>query len=752
MNPLHISKVTQELNLREKQVIAVTVLLQEGGTVPFISRYRKEATGDLDEVAITQIRDRLQQLHELDERRSTILDTINKQGKLTDELKAKIEAAQTITVLEDLYLPYKPKKRTRATIAKEKGLESLAQLIFEQKDGVDPRAEAHKYIDAEKQVKTFEEALAGARDIMAEWINEDASARAQIRQLYLEQGIFESKLIKGKEEAGSKFKDYFDWQEPVKSAASHRILAMRRGEKEEFTTLRIRVDEEQALDILKNIFIKASNACSGQVLMALEDAFKRLLSLSIETEVRMLTKQKADLEAIKVFVDNLRQLLMASPLGQKNVLAIDPGYRTGCKVVCLDAQGKLLNNTVVFISQSDEQKEQSATAIKKLCQLFNIECIAIGNGTASRETDAFARSLKLPNIQVVMVNESGASIYSASDVAREEFPNHDVTVRGAVSIGRRLQDPLAELVKIDPKSIGVGQYQHDVDQALLKKSLDDIVISCVNQVGVEVNTASKELLMYVSGLGPALAKSIVEYRNEHGAFSAREDFKKVSRLSGKVFEQAAGFLRIRNAPYPLDASAVHPESYWVVDQMAKDLGCQVGDFISNENLYKKIQPSKYVSEKIGLPTLMDIIKELAKPGRDPRAQFDPVQFKEDVQTMEDLAPGMKLTGIVTNVTKFGAFVDIGVHQDGLVHISEISDKFVADPSDVLKVGQKVQATVVEVDLARKRVSLSMRSKPKEHSSAPAKSTTTSPKTKIDNKFPNNQQSTFTNKRKPLYDF
>ena len=750
VNPSHIIKVFEELNLREKQVVSVAVLLDEGSTVPFIARYRKEVTGNLDEVAITQIRDRLQQLHDLDERRSTVLESIAKQSKLTDELKAKIDAATTMTILEDLYLPYKPKRRTRATIAKEKGLEPLAQLIFEQKEGVDPRVEAEKFIgDSLKQtgtvaqlspfvqVSAIEEALAGARDIMAEWINEDATARSKIRQLYLDQGVFESKVIKGKETEGVKFKDYYDWQETVKSAPSHRVLAMRRGEKEEFLTLRIRVAEDQALNILKEIFIKAENLCANQVLMALEDGFKRLLSLSMETEIRLLTKQKADEEAIKVFADNLRQLLMASPLGQKNVLALDPGYRTGCKVVCLNSQGKLLNNAVIYVTQSDVEKEQAAATIKKFCQLFNIECVAIGNGTASRETDSFIRALKLPNIQTVMVNESGASIYSASDVAREEFPNHDVTVRGAVSIGRRLQDPLAELVKIDPKSIGVGQYQHDVDQGFLKKSLDDIVISCVNQVGVEVNTASKELLMYVSGLGPALAKAVVEYRNEYGAFASRDDFKRVPRLSGKAFEQAAGFLRIRGGSHPLDASSVHPESYWVVDQMAGDLGCQVGDLINDKKLRDKIQPSKYVSEKAGLPTLMDIVSELAKPGRDPRDQFEAVQFKEDVQTMEDLTTGMKLTGVVTNVTNFGAFVDIGVHQDGLVHISEISDKFVSNPSDILKVGQKVQVTVLEIDLARKRVSLSMRSKV----------SIASPGKAIIHRDLNEPK-----KRKPLYDF
>ncbi len=750
MNPSHIVKVSQELNLREKQVVSVAVLLEEGSTVPFISRYRKEVTGALDEVAITQIRDRLEQLKVLDERKRVILESIAKQGKLTDELKTKIEVALTMTILEDLYLPYKPKRRTRATIAKEKGLEPLAQIIFEQKDGIEPRKEAEKFIDEKTQVKTYEEALAGARDIIAEWINEDAPARAKIRQLYLEQGIFDSKVIKAKEADGIKFKDYYDWQEAVKTAPSHRILAMRRGEKEEFLTLRVRVEEETALDILEEIFLKSNNACSSQVEMAIEDSFKRLLALSIETEIRLITKQKADEEAIKVFVENIRQLLMAAPLGQKNVLAVDPGYRTGAKVVCLNAQGKLIHNTVIYVTHSDAERENAAATIRKLYQLFNIECIAIGNGTASRETEGFIRSLKLPNVQTVMVNESGASIYSASDVAREEFPDYDVTVRGSVSIGRRLQDPLAELVKIDPKSIGVGQYQHDVDQSLLKKSLDDVVISCVNQVGVEVNSASKELLMFVSGVGPALAKAMVEYRNEHGAFASREDLKKIPRLSGKAFEQAAGFLRIRGGSHLLDSSAVHPESYWVVDQMAKDLGMPLKDLMSDEKLRVKIQPSKYVSDKIGLPTLMDIINELAKPGRDPRALFDPVQFKEDIQTMDDLKPGLKLTGIVTNVTKFGAFVDIGVHQDGLVHISEISDKFVSDPADLLKVGQKVEVVVVEVDLIRKRISLSMRQKPRE-AQVPLKPTVPL-KVALSGKVAINRDFNVPAKRKPLYDF
>ena len=708
MNPVHIIKITKELNLQERQVSTTAGLLAEGSTVPFIARYRKEATGALDEVAIAAIRDRLQQLQQLDERKAAVLESIEKQGKLTDELKEKINNVETMAVLEDLYLPYKPKRRTRATMAREKGLEPLAQMIFEQKPGVDPKIEAAKFINEELKVVSIDEALAGARDIIAEWVNEDAKARGAIRQLYLEKGLFDSKVIKGKEQDGIKFKDYYDWQEAVKVAPSHRVLAMRRGEKEEFLMLRIVVPEEEALSILKDMFIKKnSSLCASQVEMAVEDSFKRLLSLSMETEIRLLTKEEADLEAIKVFAENLRQLLMASPLGQKNILAIDPGFRTGCKVVCLDAQGKLLHNTTIYISQSEEQHEQAAKTVKDLCRLYHIECIAVGNGTAGRETESFVRSLKIADIQIVMVNESGASIYSASDVAREEFADYDVTVRGSVSIGRRLQDPLAELVKIDPKSIGVGQYQHDVDQPKLKKSLDDVVISCVNQVGVEVNSASKQLLMYVSGLGPALAAALVEYRNAHGVFDSREGLKKVPKLGSKAFEQAAGFLRIRAAQNPLDASGVHPESYGIVEKMAQDLGVAVPDLMKDEGLRKKIDVHKYVTATVGLPTLLDIKDELAKAGRDPRAKFESVQFKEGVEKMEDLLPGMELNGVVTNITNFGAFVDVGVHQDGLVHISAMSDTYIKNPADFLKVGQKVKVWVMEIDIARKRISLTM---------------------------------------------
>ncbi len=710
MKPVHIIQITKELNLQEKQVSTTAMLLAEGSTVPFIARYRKEATGALDEVVVTAIRDRLVQLQQLDERKAAVLESIEKQGKLTDELKEKVSLAPTMAVLEDLYLPYKPKRRTRATMAREKGLEPLAQLIFEQKSGVDPKIEAIAFINAELKVISIDEALAGARDIIAEWVNEDAKARAAVRQLYMEKGFFDSKVVKGKEQEGAKFKDYHEWQEPVKGAPSHRVLAMRRGEKEEFLMLRVVIPEEDALSILNEIFIKKDrgNLCASQMEMAIEDAFKRLLSLSMETEIRLFTKEEADEEAIKVFAENLRQLLMASPLGQKNVLALDPGFRTGCKVVCLDAQGKLLHHTAIYISQSEEQKEKAVKTVKDLCLQYNIECIAIGNGTAGRETESFVRSLKLADIQTVMVNESGASIYSASEVARQEFADYDVTVRGSVSIGRRLQDPLAELVKIDPKSIGVGQYQHDVDQARLKKSLDDVVISCVNQVGVEVNSASKQLLMYVSGLGPALAAAIVEYRNVHGVFDSREGLKKVPKLGSKAYEQAAGFLRIRNAKNPLDASGVHPESYEVVESIARDLGVAIPDLMKDEQLRKKINVHKYVTATIGLPTLIDIKDELAKPGRDPRAQFESIQFKEGVEKMEDLLPGMELNGVVTNITNFGAFVDIGVHQDGLVHISAISDTYVKNPADILKVGQKVKVWVIEIDIARKRISLSMR--------------------------------------------
>jgi protein Tex len=584
-------------------------------------------------------------------------------------------------------------------------LEPLGEKIFAQED-FDLLAEAQKYIDAEKGVNDLEEALAGARDIIAEKVNEDANARAAIRNIFTDKGIYVAKVINGKEEEGQKFKDYFDWNEALKDAPSHRVLALRRAEKEGIISLDLAPEEEESIDKLEGIFIKKQNATAEQLKLAIKDAYKRLMKPSLETEVRLLSKQKADEEAIKVFADNLRQLLLASPLGSKKILAIDPGFRTGCKVVCLNENGKLLHNEVVY---PDRRKTEAGETVKQLCAEYQIEAIAIGNGTASRETETFVRSLDLPKtILIVMVNESGASVYSASDVAREEFPDFDITVRGAVSIGRRLQDPLAELVKIDPKSIGVGQYQHDVDQHLLKNALDDVVMSSVNAVGVEVNTASKQLLTYVSGLGPALAQNIIEFRNQYGAFKTREDLKKVARLGEKAFEQCAGFLRIREAENPLDSSAVHPESYSIVEQMARDLGCTVADFIKDEKLRKQIDLKKYVSEMVGLPTLTDIVAELAKPGRDPRDQFESVEFAEGVNSINDLQVGMKLIGVVTNVTNFGAFVDIGVHQDGLVHISQLANKFVSSPHDIVKVQQKVNVTVTEVDVARKRIALSMK--------------------------------------------
>ena len=711
MDERHISKIAGELGLKVPQVQATAGLLGEGATIPFLARYRKEATGSLDEVQITAIRDRVDQLAELDKRREAILKSLEERQLLTEELKGKIIAAETLSVLEDIYLPFRPKRRTRATVAKERGLEPLAHILFAQEEK-DPLAEALPFVDPEKSVPSAEEALSGARDIIAEWVSEDPSARAALRDLFASRGVFRTKVITGKEAEGSKYRDYFDWEEPVPKAPSHRILAMRRGENEGILILRILPPEPEALAILERLFVKGENACSLQVRLAMEDSYTRLLSSSMETEIRLETKKKADEEAIRVFADNLRQLLMAPPLGQKNVLAIDPGLRTGCKTVCLDRQGKLLHNETIFPLLSEKGREESAQRVLELLSKFQIEAVAVGNGTGGRETEAFIRSLPLPGaIPLVLVNESGASVYSASKVAREEFPDHDVTVRGAVSIGRRLMDPLAELVKIDPKSIGVGQYQHDVDQPALKRSLDDGVASCVNAVGVEVNTASAQLLTYVSGLGPQLAVNILTWRNENGPFASRGALKKVPRLGPKAFEQAAGFLRIRGGKNPLDVSAVHPESYPVVEAMVADLGCTVEDLMREETLRRKIDLSRYVTEKTGLPTLNDILKELAKPGRDPRQDFEVFRFAEGIDKIEDLREGMKLDGIVTNVTAFGAFVDIGVHQDGLVHVSQLSDRFVREPHQVVKVHQKVKVTVLAVDLERKRISLSMKKEP-----------------------------------------
>jgi protein Tex len=709
MNVTHTDLIAQELKVNKRQVQATMTLLDEGATVPFIARYRKEATGGLDEVAITTIRDRSAQLIELDRRRETILKSITEQGKLTDELRAKIIAADSMTVLEDLYLPYKPKRRTRATIAKEKGLEPLAQRVWEQ-GPCDPAAEAAAYIDPAKDLPSVAEVLAGARDIMAEWVSEDLRARAQLRGLLSEKGKFQTEVIPGKETEGQKFSDYFAWEEAVATAPSHRILAMRRGEKEEILTFRVLIDEADAFRMLERLFVKGTNAASQEVALAARDSCKRLLGPSIETEVRLLTKKRADEAAITVFADNLRQLLLASPLGQKALLAVDPGFRTGCKIVCLDRQGKLLHFTTIYPHLGARETSEAGKVVTALIAQFAIEAVAVGNGTGGRETETFLRALGLPAaIPIVMVNESGASIYSASEIARQEFPNHDVTVRGAVSIGRRLMDPLAELVKLDPKSIGVGQYQHDVDQHALKQRLDDVVMSGVNSVGVEANTASEQLLTYVSGLGPQLAHNIVEHRDANGPFPSRDALRKVPRLGPKAFEQCAGFLRIRNSKHPLDSSAVHPERYGVVETMARDVGCTVADLLREEKLRKKIEPSKYVTEQVGMPTLNDILAELAKPGRDPRQQFEIFRFAEGIEKLDDVKPGMKVPGIVTNVTAFGAFVDIGVHQDGLVHVSQLADRFVKDPHEVVKVQQHVMVTVLEVDLPRKRISLSMRS-------------------------------------------
>ncbi len=715
----YIPKLVQELKLQPRQIAATALLLEEGATVPFIARYRKERTGELDEVQITSIRDRLEQMTELDKRRDSILSSLTERKLLTEELKAKIDSSETLATLEDIYLPFRPKKRTKATIAKEKGLEPLAELIWVQDPSTDVTAESEAYAGREYEVdgvrakiETATEALGGARDILAERINDDAEARAKLRNLYLNKGVIKSKVSMGKEEEAAKFKDYFDWTEPAKEAPSHRILAIRRGEAEGFLYSRLTPDENEALSTLENLFVKNKSAAGEQVKLAVQDCYKRLIGFAMEAEARIFYKKKADEEAIRVFADNLRELLLASPLGQKNLLAIDPGFRTGCKVVALNRQGKLLENEVVYPEKSTREQIEAAEVLHSLVKKHSIEAIAIGNGTASRETEAFVRKIKLPpSIPILMVNESGASIYSASEAAREEFPNHDITVRGAVSIGRRLMDPLAELVKIDPKPIGVGQYQHDVDQNALKRSLDDIVVSCVNNVGVELNTASKHLLSYVSGLNSRTAASIVEHRDTNGPFKSRQELLKVSGLGPKAFEQAAGFLRIRDGAHPLDASAVHPERYALVDTIARDTGATVAELLKDGTRRSKVDLKKYVTDEVGLPTLTDIIQELAKPGRDPRQQFEAFSFQEGVEKMEDLQPGLKLPGIVTNVTAFGAFVDIGVHQDGLVHISQLSDQFVKNPADVVKVGQKVQVTVTEVDMARKRIALSMKSKP-----------------------------------------
>lgn len=695
--------------MASEQVQAVSHLLDQEMTVPFISRYRKEITGGLDEVVITSIRDRINQLQELDKRRCSILKSLTKREQLTPDLNEKILAASTLASLEDIYLPYKPKRRTRATMAREKGLEPLAERIFHQ-ICTDPSKEAMTFVDPDKDVFSVEGALKGARDIIAEWINENSEARARIRTLFQNNGVLRSKSVRGKEAEGIKYQDYADWSESLYKAPSHRILAMLRGERVGFLRLHVEPPENEALGLLQSLFVKGRGNASLQTQLATEDCYKRLLAPSMERELLSVAREKADEIAMTVFAENLRQLLLEPPLGQKRILAIDPGFRTGCKVVALDEQGNLIYNDTIYPHPPHKRELAAAQKVRDICMQFEIEVIAVGNGTAGRETEAFLRVLEIPNVPIIMVNESGASIYSASESAREEFPDQDVTVRGAVSIGRRLMDPLAELVKIDPQSIGVGQYQHDVNQAALKRKLEDVVTSCVNSVGVEVNTASKDLLSYVSGLSPKLAESVVQYRDEHGPFRSRENLKKVPRLGPKTFLQAAGFLRIRDGANPLDQSAVHPESYGIVETMARDLGTSVLKLLENEGLQKKVDLNKYVTDKVGLPTLEDIRSELQKSGRDPRQKFEEFQFSPEANRPEDLQPGMKLRGIVTNVTAFGAFVDVGVHQDGLVHISQLADRFVRDLAQVVKVHQKVEVTVLEVDLKRKRISLSMKDK------------------------------------------
>ena len=707
-----ILQIAQDLKLSQGQVAATVNLLDDGASVPFIARYRKENTASLDEVAITSIRDRLSQIRELRDRRLAILESMEKRGLLTEELRLAILTAKTMTTLEDIYLPYRPKRRTRATMAKEKGLEPLALRLWGQ-ENFDVRQAAAEYVDSTtgtiNGVANVPDALSGARDIISEWVSEDKVARREIRRLFWSQGIFSSSVVSGKREVAAKYRDYFEWEEPIMKIPSHRVLAMLRGEKESMLSVHISPPAVQAVAALQEIFITGNTEASQEVRQAVQDRYKPLLEASMETEVRKEARIRAEDAAITVFADNLRELLLAPGLGQKNVLALDPGFRSGCKLVCLDRQGRLLHNDTVYPHTGERGEREAGNKIVDLCRLYSVEAIALGNGTAGRETEAFLRTLELDSdITVVMVNESGASVYSASEVARNEFPDYDLTVRGAVSIGRRLMDPLAELVKIDPKSIGVGQYQHDVDQKALKDRLEDVVGSCVNNVGVELNTASGELLSYVSGLGPKLANAIVEYRNENGPFATRESLKKVPRLGPKVFEQAAGFLRIREGKNPLDASAVHPESYKVVQAIAKDLAQPLDQVVGNASISTQIDPNRYVTDKVGLPTLHDIIEELARPGRDPRQEFEPFSFADGINKMADLTVGMKLPGVITNVTAFGAFVDVGVHQDGLVHISNLANKYVTNPADEVKVQQQVWVTVLEVDLERKRIGLSMK--------------------------------------------
>ena len=706
MDQLHIQQISELMNLTVMQVHNTLKLLDDGATIPFISRYRKELTGSLDEVQIAAIKQHITRLAELAKRREAILKSIEEQGKLTPELRQLTDSAQTINELEDIYLPYKPKRKTRASAAREKGLEPLAEVIMGQED-TDIMDLALQFVN--NKVPAASDALQGARDIVAEWINEDKTARDRIRILFSREAVIFSRVVKNKEDEGGKFTDYFDFEEKLSRCPSHRLLAMRRGEEEGILRLSIEPPEEKAVDLLERLFVKGKSSTSAQVALALCDSYKRLLCPSIETEFRASSKEKADSEAIDVFADNLKQLLLAPPLGQKRILALDPGYRTGCKLVCLDAQGNLIHNETIYPHPPQNESRMAAKKLASLVNQYKIEAIAIGNGTASRETEHFLKNVKFDrDVVVFMVNESGASIYSASKTAREEFPDYDVTVRGSVSIGRRLADPLAELVKLDPRSIGVGQYQHDIDQGKLKESLDQVVESCVNLVGVNLNTASRHLLTYVSGLGPQLAQNIIMYRTENGPFTSRKDLRKVPRLGGKAFEQSAGFLRIPGAKHPLDNSAVHPESYDIVHRMAEDSGATIDDLINKEELRKNVKLEKYKTDKTGLPTLKDILQELARPGRDPRSRIEVFEFSREVFRIGDLKPGMVLPGIVTNITKFGAFVDVGVSQDGLVHISQLADRFVTNPSDVVSLNQTVKVRVLEVDVTRKRIQLSMK--------------------------------------------
>lgn len=700
--------IAAALNLGISFVQNTITLLESGATIPFIARYRKEMTGSMDETVIMAIRDRLVQLKDLDSRRETVLKSLTEQEKLTPELEAAVNNAATMAELEDIYLPYRPKRKTRASIAREKGLEPLAKIIFAQQCD-DIEAKAMEFINPGKGVIDPKGAIAGASDIIAEWISEHGYCRKRIRYLYQRESLIKSRAVKGKEEEGANYQSYFNHEEPLWHSPSHRILAIFRGESEGFLRVSVEVNEQKAEDILEKLFVKGNNACSAMVKETIADSCKRLLFPSMETEMRQWIKAKADEEAIRVFVENLRQLLLAPPLGQKNVLAIDPGFRTGCKIVCLDRQGLLLHNETIYPHPPQNEVKESINKIKSLVNAYKIEAIAIGNGTGGRETERLIRSIPFDRELIALsVNESGASVYSASPVARKEFPDYDVTVRGAVSIGRRLMDPLSELVKIDPKSIGVGQYQHDVDQTALQKSLEDTVVSCVNKVGVEINTASEELLTYVSGIGPNLAKNIIEYRNMNGPFRMRSEFRKVTRFGEKAFEQAAGFLRIRDGENPLDRSAVHPESYHIVDRMARKMNCTVADLIEKAGLRIQLKPEDFIDDKAGLPTLQDIIQELAKPGRDPRQQFEIFEFDKHVHSIGDLRNGMRLPGIVTNITNFGAFVDIGVHQDGLVHVSQMSDRYVKDPNDIVKLNQKVMVEVTNIDIPRKRIQLTMK--------------------------------------------